>query len=145
MQGAPESFRRADSTVIDLRETARMLVELLTDNRQRIENAAKDMESSAHTLRATMDRKSLQFDSTLDRMSNASERLSAAAAKFDTLSDQLRALAGQVEAGEGTLGALIKDPTLYDDLKRAASEIDALVADIRANPKKYVRVNFSIF
>lgn len=145
MQGAPESFRRADSTVIDLRETARMLVELLTDNRQRIENAARDMESSARTLRTTMDRKSSQFDSTLDRMSDASERLSTAAAKFDTLSNQLRGLATQVEAGEGTLGALIQDPSLYDDLKRAASEIDALVADIRANPKKYVRVNFSIF
>ena len=145
MEGAPESFRRADSTVIDLRETARMLVELLTDNRQRIENAAKDMESSAHTLRSTLDRKSSQFDTTLNRISEASERLSTAAAKFDTLSNQLRALASQVEAGEGTLGALVQDPSLYDDLKRAASEIDALVADIRANPKKYVRVNFSIF
>jgi phospholipid/cholesterol/gamma-HCH transport system substrate-binding protein len=145
MQGAPESFRRADSTVVDLRETARILVELLTDNRQRIENAAKDMESSAHTLRSTFDRKSAQFDSTVDRISIASERMVVAAAKFDSLSDQLRALANQVDAGEGTLGALVQDPSLYDDLKRAASEIDALVADIRANPKKYVRVNFSIF
>jgi len=145
MEGAPESFRRADSTVIDLRETARILVELLTENRHRIENTAKDMESSAKTLRSTLDRKSLQVDSTLDRMAEASERLATAAAKFDSLSTQLRALASQVEAGEGTLGALVQDPSLYDDLKRAASEIDALVADIRANPKKYVRVNFSIF
>jgi phospholipid/cholesterol/gamma-HCH transport system substrate-binding protein len=92
-----------------------------------------------------VDRKTDQVDSTLDRVAMASERMVAAAAKFDSLSDQLLELAGMVEEGEGTLGALIQDPSLYDDLKRAAAEIDALVADIRANPKKYVKVNFSIF
>jgi phospholipid/cholesterol/gamma-HCH transport system substrate-binding protein len=145
VQGAPESFRRADSTVTDLRATARMLAELLTENRERINNAARDMEAGAKTLRSAVDRKAGQFDSTFDRISQASDRILTAANKFDSLSDQLRRLANQVESGEGTLGALVHDPSLYDDLKRAASEIDALVADIRANPKKYVHVNLSIF
>jgi phospholipid/cholesterol/gamma-HCH transport system substrate-binding protein len=145
MEGAPDAFRRADSTVIDLRETARMLTTLLRDNRERIDNASADLEASARTLRRTVDEKSDQVDSTLDRVAQASERIATAAAKFDSLSDQLLELAGMVEEGEGTLGALIQDPSLYDDLKRAAAEIDALVADIRANPKKYVKVNFSIF
>jgi phospholipid/cholesterol/gamma-HCH transport system substrate-binding protein len=78
-------------------------------------------------------------------MSVASERILSAAARFDTLSGQLRTLADEVQSGQGTLGALVKDPTLYEDLKRAASDIDALVADIRANPDKYVKVSFSIF
>jgi phospholipid/cholesterol/gamma-HCH transport system substrate-binding protein len=145
VQGAPESFRRADSTVTDLRATARLLADLLTENRKRIDNAASDMEAGARTLRTTIQGKSSQFDSTLDRMSVASDKILSAAGKFDSLSNQLQRLAGQVEAGEGTLGALVQDPSLYDDLKRAAAEIDALVADIRANPKKYVRVNLSIF
>jgi len=145
MEGAPVAFRRADSTVLDLRETARILADLLRENRSRIEQAAVDLEASARTVRRTVDRKAPEVDSSLARMAEATERIFTAAAKFDSLSDQLRALTTQVENGEGTLGALVQDPSLYDDLKRAAAEIDALVADIRANPKKYVRVNFSLF
>lgn len=145
MEGAPGTFRSADSTVVDLRETARILVNLMQDNRDRINQATLDLEVSARLLRKTVARNAGQVDSTLNRMSAASERVVSAAAKFDSLSDQLRSLATQVENGEGTLGALLQDPSLYDDLKRAASEIDALVTDIRANPKKYVKVDFSIF
>lgn len=145
MEAAPGTFQRADSTVVDLRETARILVNLMEGNRDRINRATIDLEASASTLRRTVSRNADQIDSTLDRISAASERVVTAAAKFDSLSDQLRGLASQVENGEGTLGALLQDPSLYDDLKRAAAEIDALVSDIRANPKKYVKVDFSIF
>lgn len=145
VEGAPEAFRRADSTVVDLREAARILSSLLEENRDRFQSAAVDISATAKTLRRTVDARSKQVDSTLDRMALASERILSAAARFDTLSDQLRTLAEEVQSGQGTLGALVKDPSLYDDLKRAASDIDALVADIRANPDKYVKVSFSIF
>jgi len=145
MQGAPQTIKRADSTVVDLRETARILTDLLVKNRERIENAVIDVEASAKSLRSTVDKRSGQVDTTIERMAEASQRILDAAANFDSLSTQLRSLASQVERGEGTLGALVQDPSLYDDLKRAAAEIDALVADIRANPKKYVHVGFSIF
>ncbi len=145
VEGAPGAFQRADSTVMDLREAARTLSALLQENRHRFESAATDIAATAKTLRRTVDARTDQVDSTLDRMAAASERLLSAAAKFDTLSGQLRTLADEVQSGQGTLGALVKDPSLYEDLKRAASEIDALVVDIRTNPDKYVKVNFSIF
>lgn len=145
VEGAPEAFRRADSTVVDLREAARILSSLLAENRDRFEAAVVDIEATAKSLRHTVDGKTRQVDSTLDRMAQASERILSAAAKFDTLSGQLRTLADEVQSGQGTLGALVKDPSLYEDLKRAAADIDALVADIRANPEKYVKVSFSIF
>lgn len=145
VEGAPEAFRRADSTVVDLREAARILSSLLEENRDRFQTVAVDIEATARSLRKTVEGKTRQVDSTLDRMSVASERILSAAARFDTLSDQLSTLAEEVQSGQGTLGALVKDPSLYEDLKRTASDIDELVADIRANPNKYVKVSFSIF
>lgn len=145
VENAPGAVRRADSTVIDLREAARTLSSLLTENRQRFESAAIDMAATAKSIRHSVDSRTEQVDSTLDRMASASQSMLSAAARFDTLSGQLRTLADELQSGQGTLGALMKDPSLYDDLKRAASEVDALVADIRANPQKYVKVDFSIF
>jgi phospholipid/cholesterol/gamma-HCH transport system substrate-binding protein len=145
VKGAPEAFRRADSTVVDLRQAARILSSLLEENRGRFQSVAIDLETTTKSLRRTVEGKTRQVDSTLDRMSVASDRILAAASRFDTLSGQLRSLADQLQAGQGTLGALMQDPSLYDDLKRTASDIDALVADIRANPNKYIKVSFSIF
>jgi phospholipid/cholesterol/gamma-HCH transport system substrate-binding protein len=145
IQNAPATISQADSTVVDLRRSARLLAEFLEENRQSMQNTVEAMEASAASFRATMDKNTHRVDSTLERASQASERILVAAAKFDSLSQQLKTLAGQVERGEGTLGALMQDPSLYDDLKRTAAEIDALVADIRANPKKYVNVSFKLF
>ncbi len=47
--------------------------------------------------------------------------------------------------GKGTAGALLKDQKLYDNLNAAASELRGLVADIRKDPQKYLRVKVSLF
>jgi phospholipid/cholesterol/gamma-HCH transport system substrate-binding protein len=50
-----------------------------------------------------------------------------------------------LNAGEGTVGRLLQDQQLYDNLNSAATELRGLVADIRQDPQKYLRVRVSIF
>ena len=42
--------------------------------------------------------------------------------------------------GQGTLGLLLNDPSLYQRTDSVLIELRALSADIRANPKRYVSV-----
>ena len=49
------------------------------------------------------------------------------------------------QEGKGSAGALLKDKQLYDNLNSAASELRGLVADIRKDPQKYLRVKVSLF
>lgn len=72
--------------------------------------------------------------------------------KDDTAYRQIEALLGKingtidrVNSGQGTLGQLIVNPQLYDNMTGATSEIRQLIKDIRANPKKYLRLKLSIF
>lgn len=60
----------------------------------------------------------------LDRYAAAGEHLEQLAAKADRV-------LGQIESGEGTLGALQKDPTLYNELR-------TLVTDLRKHPWKII-------
>jgi phospholipid/cholesterol/gamma-HCH transport system substrate-binding protein len=50
---------------------------------------------------------------------------------------------GRMERGEGTLGRLSVDETLYVSMNSVALTLNALLADLQANPKKYI--NISIF
>lgn len=55
----------------------------------------------------------------------------------------LQTMLNDVKSGKGTLGALINDRQMYDNLNNASKNLDALMIDLKANPKRYV--HFSVF
>ncbi len=56
---------------------------------------------------------------------------------------QLRSLSARINSKDGTLGALLNDRALYDQLNKTILGFEILADDLRANPKRYV--NLSIF
>jgi len=44
-----------------------------------------------------------------------------------------------------TAGKLFSGPKLYDDLAGLTGDMRLLIGDFRQNPKKFLRVKFSIF
>lgn len=68
------------------------------------------------------------------------------------LYDRLNSMATRVDdvvnglnAGRGTAGQLLQDKALYENMNRAVTELRDLLAAIRKDPRKYLRVNVSIF
>ncbi len=62
---------------------------------------------------------------------------------LNAMSDDLRAIVGNLKQGKGTLGALLVDPTVYEDIKSAVGNVErnevlrALVRySIKADEKK---------
>jgi phospholipid/cholesterol/gamma-HCH transport system substrate-binding protein len=47
-------------------------------------------------------------------------------------------LLAAIESGDGAVGQLINDETLYEELLRTVVDLNALLQDIRANPKKFI-------
>jgi len=48
---------------------------------------------------------------------------------------------GKINKGEGSVGLLLNDKKLYDEVTKAAKDLNLLLEDIRANPSKYVKVS----
>ena len=49
----------------------------------------------------------------------------------------------KINKGEGTMGMLINNDSLYNSLERSAADLDKLLIDLKQNPKRYV--HFSMF
>ena len=47
----------------------------------------------------------------------------------------------KVNKGEGSLGLLVNDQKLYIDLENAARNLNLLIEDLKANPKKYLKIS----
>jgi phospholipid/cholesterol/gamma-HCH transport system substrate-binding protein len=49
----------------------------------------------------------------------------------------------KINKGEGTMGMLMNNDSLYNGLSRSATDLDKLLKDLKENPKRYI--NFSLF
>jgi phospholipid/cholesterol/gamma-HCH transport system substrate-binding protein len=86
---------------------------------------------------------SASIDSTLKNFRKSSESLTRIAANIDSTSKKVNNLVGGIERGEGTVGKFMKDTLLFRDLRGLVSQADSVLADLKANPKKYI--NLRIF
>ncbi len=64
---------------------------------------------------------------------------------LNALSGNLDSITARVEKGDGTLGQLVQDRELYDNINGTAGELQGLLKDIRADPKRYLRIKVSLF
>lgn len=76
---------------------------------------------------------------TVARLNRALAGVETSLASFEATSDQLDLVLAKLNEGEGTLGLMLNDPTLYNNLNEAATNLNQLVADFQADPKRYLK------
>jgi len=67
------------------------------------------------------------------KLGNTVENLNKTVASLNTVLATL-------EKGEGSMGKLLKDEALYNNLKGASKEMEELLRDIKLHPKRYFRI-----
>jgi phospholipid/cholesterol/gamma-HCH transport system substrate-binding protein len=78
------------------------------------------------------------LNAAITRIDQGAQSISTAAQSLNTSIASLQSVFSKIDRGEGTLGRLVNDTSLYSELHGAAHEFRALAADIKANPKRYV-------
>lgn len=88
------------------------------------------------------------IDSTLSNAKKATAKLAALEVQplideLKTTITQFKTVIAKIDSKDGTLGALINDRALYDNLKNAVLSMEITLDDLRTHPKRYV--NLSVF
>ena len=126
----------------NLENTTGTLDDLMQTQKVRIEEILGNIESITATLSANQD----NFNNILSNLSNLSDTLARAKITETLVSaskvmNEFSEIAAGINRGEGSLGMLVKDDSLYIHLQKSAHDLDLLLEDIRQNPKKYVKVS----
>ena len=125
-----QSMVDLSSTMDQLNQTATSLNTLVQHNEAYLNNTFADLGRTASNMAKITDSIALINSATL--LNDLSESMNA-----------LKQITAAMASGEGTLGALINDPSLYQNLEQVTKEAQKLVEDIKAQPKRYV--HFSLF
>jgi len=67
-------------------------------------------------------------------------KIVAVADKLDKNLDLLSKFLEDINKGKGTVGRLMKDEKLYNELEATLKETKGLIKDIKENPKKYINI-----
>jgi phospholipid/cholesterol/gamma-HCH transport system substrate-binding protein len=81
------------------------------------------------------------LDSTIAKADHAIHSLDNTLVSLKSTTDELNQTVSRINKGEGSLGMLMKDPALYQNLNNSSKQLDLLLQDFRLNPKRYVHLS----
>lgn len=143
-QNFEQSFASISRTLVTLENTTKTFDGLVGTESNKIAGILGNLESISANFKNNNE-KITSIMNNLDKVTD-----DVAKANFaKTMSEANKAVADmnlivtKVNSGQGSLGQLINDPQMYNNLNNAAGNLDKLMIDLKANPKRYV--SFSVF
>ena len=67
--------------------------------------------------------------------------LNSTVKNFELTSIRLKSVISRLDSGEGSAGMILNDKKLYDNLVNSSEALDALLSDLKENPKRYVHIS----
>ena len=117
-----------NQTMIEFHGASKSLNGILADNKGKIGN-----------MMTNFDKMSTDFSSISDSLAKAN--LGKTAKDLSLTLESVNKMMAEMQAGKGTMGKLLKDEALYNNLDKTSKELELLLQDLRLNPTRYINVS----
>ena len=124
------SIAHLSETISNFKSASESIDKMMLTNEAKIGNTLSNTEKLTQNL--------AQLSDTLN---NAN--IGATIKNLETTVNQINDLLSAVESGNGTVGKLFTDETMYNNLTNASKELEELLREMKLNPKRFV--HFSLF
>ena len=130
ISGINTSIANLSATIIDIRKTIAAVNSMVADNQENLKITIENTRNiTANFSKVSENINALDFNEIID--------------KADQAIGNFNEMSKKINAGEGTIGQLLNDKRMYDNLEAATGELEQLLRDIKLNPKRYI--HFSVF
>jgi phospholipid/cholesterol/gamma-HCH transport system substrate-binding protein len=136
------SFSNVNQSLINLNEITTELSTYMNENRESLGRATQNFERLSKTLADNKD----ELDRVFTNFANLSDSLGKANVgqtmlALERTAHNLDLMTGRIAAGEGSLGKLSTQDSLYTQVQNTMTSLDRLLLDLRYHPERYVRLS----
>lgn len=124
-----KSLVSLDKTFTTMSQTMTKVNKIVDQNEERISSIIKNLEGNND-----------EITNILKNFSELSDDI--AKSNIKTTLASLNEISKKISDSEGSLGMFINDKDLYLNLEKSSKELEALIKDIKLNPKRYVGFSF---
>lgn len=121
------SIAQLNSTITSFKTTSTSLNELVASNQDKLSSTLNNVENISSNLSKITD-------------SIAKSDLAKTIKNLETTLGNFDKVLASIESGEGSMGKLLKEDGLYNNLEGATKELEELLKDIKLHPKRYFRI-----
>ncbi len=138
------SFASIANSLETLESTTKKFDHLVGSESNRLSTIFANLESISNNFKQN-NQKINSIMSNLDQVSDnfARANFSQTVENANKAVSDLQITINKINNGKGSLGQLVNDQNLYNNLNNAAQNLDKLMIDLKANPKRYL--HFSVF
>ena len=126
------------ATIKELQATIKDLHSTINDTKKIINGKLADVLSNVNLI-AVENRE--KISKLINSLNNNSSDLSAFLSRSSSTASTLDSILKGIEKGQGSLGGIVKNDSLYRNLNNTITSIDSLVTDLKNHPSKYINVS----
>jgi len=131
-----------DTTKGDLKEAIASLNKTMNS----FEGASANLDALLNENKPKLDSTFTYLEITTENLAQFSDSLAAVnikglATSLENTLSSFDSVMAKIDKGEGSIGKLVNDEELYDNLEGASKELEELLRDLKENPKRYVNVS----
>ena len=155
---ASESFNKLNRTLTQLQQVVD------SDNRQKIDRMLTNLERTSTDLSTVMRRKRSDLENSIENLNDvmanldtittanqsridsafaglerSMQNIEKVSAELESTNSRLNSILTKLDKGEGSLGKMINDPSLYNNLDSMSVELSRLVKNINEDPARYLK------
>lgn len=139
-----QSFESVRKAILSLEQTAYKLDDMMASEKPKMASILTNLNG----ITGNLNKNEQKITNILNNFSNLSDslaktQLKSAVTNADNTLKELNVLLAKINEGQGTIGKLAKNDSLYNNLNKSADDLDKLLKDLKENPRRYV--HFSLF
>lgn len=116
-----------NDVIQNFKKTSSSLNTLMANNEEKLNNTLSNV-----------DKISSNLSKTTQQLANAN--LEETIKSLETTIQNFNGISDKLKNGEGSIGKLLHDDELYNNIKGATGELESLLNDIKLHPKRYFRI-----
>lgn len=127
------------ATLKNLRIATRQISGLMQERRDEMGESAEHLRNVLQNVDTLSTRNRERIENTLRQLETSSEDLTVVTQNLQTTTEELNTLLKKINNGDGSLGRMVNDPSLYNNLDTLSVEMKKLIRNVQDDPARYLK------
>lgn len=134
-----QSSNDIGSALSNVKQTSDYLLEAVTSNSDELTDMIGSAKRSLETIEDISDSSRASIEQSIKNLELLSVEMSQLTKELSATSTTLNSLLEKMDRGEGSLGLLLNDPSLYENVDSLSYNLNELIKGIKEDPKRYLK------
>ena len=134
-----QSSNDIGSALSNVKQTSDYLLEVVTSNSDELNDMIGSAKRTLETIENISDSSRASIEQSIKNLEVLSVEMSQLTRELSATSTTLNSVLEKMDRGEGSLGLLLNDPSLYENVDSLSYNLNELIKGIKEDPKRYLK------